>query len=113
MAVTNFIDRIRIGDSTDEIAIGSSAYGECSTAAGTKAKTVDIPGFALNPGTTIHVKFINSNSASSPTLNVSDTGAKAIVLHGSTAAGTSSETSGWYAGAVISLTYDGTYWIRD
>ena len=113
MAVTNFIDRIRIGDSTDEIAIGSSAYGECSDAANEQHKTVNIPGFVLNPGTTIHVKFINSNSASSPTLNVSNTGAKAIASYGSTAVGTSNETSGWYAGAVITLTYDGTRWIRD
>ena len=27
--------------------------------------------------------------------------------------GVVSETSGWEAGAVLSLTYDGTYWVRD
>ena len=112
MAVTNFIDRIRIGDSTDEIAIGSSAYGECDTAAGTKAKTVNIPGFVLNKGTTIYVKFINRNSASNPTLNVSNTGAIAIMQYGGTAAGTTDSTTGWYAGAVVPLTYDGTNWVK-
>lgn len=112
MAVTNFIDRIRIGDTTDEIAIGSSAYGECDTAAGTTAKTVNIPGFVLNKGTTIYVKFINRNSAGSPTLNVTGTGAKPIVQYGSTAASTTDATSGWYAGAIVALTYDGTSWVK-
>ena len=113
MAVTNFIDRIRIGDSTDEIAIGSSAYGECDTAASTAAKTVNIPGFVLNKGTTIHVKFTNVNSATNPTLNVSNTGAKPIVQFGTTAAGTTEETSGWRKDAILTLTYDGTSWVRD
>lgn len=113
MAISNFIDRIKIGNSTGEIAIGSSAYGVCDSLASTTAKTVYIPGFTLNPGTTIHVKFENVNSAANPTLNVSSTGAKPIVLYGSTPADTAAETTGWHAGAVIALTYDGTSWVRD
>ena len=114
-SIGNFIDRIQLGDDeADQIAIGSSAYGVCNTAANEAAKTATIPGFALNPGTTIHIKFTNSNSASSPpTLNVSNTGAKSIMQYGTTNVGTDEETTGWQAGAILTLTYDGTNWIRD
>jgi len=70
-------------------------------------------GFVLYEGVTVHVKFINTNSVASPTLNVNGTGAKEIKLYGTTAAGTDAERGGWQAGAVVSFTYDGTYWIRD
>lgn len=112
--IGNFIDRIQIGtDDAHQIAIGSSAYAVCTTAANTAAKEVNIPGFALNTGTTIHIKFNNANSAASPTLNVSGTGAKAIMQYGTTNTGTAEETSGWRAGAIVTLTYDGTNWVRD
>ena len=113
MAVTNFIDRIRIGDSTDEIAIGSSAYGECSDAANEQHKTVNIPGFVLNKGTTIHVKFTYANTASDPTLNVSNTGNIPLRLYGTTAMGGTASTTGWNNNAILTLTYDGSGWIRD
>lgn len=93
--------------------INDGNYGVCSTAAGTAAKTVSIPGLIVQPGVTIHVKFTNTNSASNPTLAVNSTPAKSIVLYGTTAIGTTAETTGWNAGAVVALTYDGTYWIRD
>ena len=113
-AIGNFIDRIQIGnDEAHQIAIGSSAYGVCDTIANEAAKTVNIPGFSLNTGTTIHVKFTYSNTANNPTLNVSSTGAKSIKQYGTTAAGTDADTSGWQSGAVLTLTYDGTNWIRD
>ena len=59
------------------------------------------------------VKFTNSKSASSPTLNVNSTGAKPIYRYGTTKASTSTTVSGWTAGAVQMFTYDGTGWIRD
>ena len=93
--------------------VNDGNYGVCSTAAGTAAKTVSIPGLIVQPGVTIHVKFTNTNSASNPTLAVNSTPAKSIVLYGTTAIGTTAETTGWNAGAVVALTYDGTYWIRD
>lgn len=112
--ITNFIDRIQLGnDETHQIAIGSSAYGVCSTAANEAAKTVTIPGFTLNTGTTVHVKFNNANSAASPTLNISSTGAKPIIQYDNTPAGIIDETTGWQAGAILTLTYDGTSWVRD
>ena len=113
-AIGNFIDRIQIGnDDPHQIAIGSSAYGICNTNANEPSKTVNIPGFTLNPGTTIHVKFTNTNTASNPTLNISNTGAKGIVIYGSTTSGADGYYTGWQAGAVLTLTYDGTNWVRN
>ena len=57
-------------------------YGTCSTAAGTAAKTVACTGFTLATGSEITVKFTVTNTASSPTLNVNSTGAKAIYYNG-------------------------------
>ena len=53
-------------------------YGTCSTAAGTAAKTVALPGFALTTGAEVTVSFAATNTASNPTLNVNGTGAKPI-----------------------------------
>ena len=88
-------------------------YGVCETAASTAAKTVSINGFNLIVGAAIDVKFKNTNSASSPTLNVNSLGAKPIVRYGTTSVGTSSTTNGgWPAGAVLHLIYDGTSWVQ-
>ena len=112
--VSGVIEKIQTGGSNGTTyAIASTAYGYCDTAANEPAKTVDMDGFKLNEGVTIHVKFANANSAGSPTLNINDTGAKPIVQYGTTAVGTSNETTGWYAGAILTLTYDGTSWVRD
>lgn len=53
-------------------------YGSCATAAATAAKTVTIDGFVLEPGVRVSVYFSNMNTAASPTLNVSGTGAYTI-----------------------------------
>ncbi|MCM1045651.1 MAG: tail fiber domain-containing protein [Candidatus Gastranaerophilales bacterium] len=53
-------------------------YGTCTTASSTATKTVGCIGFVLEFGATIKVKFINTNIAANPTLNVQNTGAKAI-----------------------------------
>lgn len=88
-------------------------YGVCSTTASTKAKTVDIDNFELVEGAMVIVKFKNANSASSPTLNVSGTGAKPMYRYGTTAVSTGTTSTGWYAGAVQLFIYDGTGWVRD
>ena len=62
-----------------------SAYGTCSTAAGTAAKVVnDIPNFSLSTMSRVIVFFVNENTASSPTLNVNGTGAATIYTPTST-----------------------------
>lgn len=89
-------------------------YGYCETAAATAAKTVTVGGtFTLATGAFVIVKFKYANSASSPTLNVNGTGAKPIYQYGTTKVSTSSTTTGWTAGAVQLLVYDGSGWIRD
>lgn len=86
-------------------------YGTCTTAAKTAAKTVTISGVTeLTTGLTIHVRFTNANGVADPTLQVNSLTAKAIKRYGTTAPSTSAASS-WNAGAVVSLTYDGTYWM--
>lgn len=101
----------------DGVALSASGstthYGVCSTAAATAAKTVDIPGFSLVVGAKITVKFTYANSVASPTLNVSGTGAKPMYRYGTTAMSTGTTTNGWVAGAVQTLVYDGTGWIKE
>lgn len=93
--------------------VGSTLYGTCSTAAATAAKVVTCSDFSeLVTGVTIHVKFTYSNTASSATLNVNSTGAKNLCSYGTTRVGTTEKTS-WKAGAVVSLTYDGTSWVMN
>lgn len=62
-------------------------YGSCATATATVEKVVACTGFALVAGSRIIVKFTNTNTAASPTLNVNGTGAKPIFYRG-TAIGT-------------------------
>ena len=57
-------------------------YGSCSTAAATAAKAVACTGFVLITGSEITVKFTVTNTAANPTLNVNNTGAKAIYYRG-------------------------------
>lgn len=104
---TGYITSVKVNSGAIQN-IGSSAYGVCETAAGTAAKTVDMTGFVLTTGATIHVKFTNSNTAASPTLNVNGTGAKAIKKF-TINPGTNLFTS-WAATEIVSLTYDGTNW---
>ncbi|MGE9999750.1 hypothetical protein [Desulfovibrio sp. SGI.133] len=80
-------------------------YGTCSTAAGTAAKVVSIPGFALATGAEVTVRFTVTNTASSPTLNVNSTGAKGIRYKNAAV------PSGYIvANKTYRFVYDGTYW---
>ena len=55
----------------------------CSTAAATAAKTISLEDYELKDGNVIYIKFTNDNTATSPTLNINSTGAKAINYRGS------------------------------
>lgn len=89
-----------------------SGYGTCSTAAATAAKVVSIAdtNWRLVTGCIIGVKFTNSNSASSVTLNVNSTGAKNIWYNNAKYTSTSTSICG-YKDRVIYYMYDGTYWV--
>lgn len=93
----------------------SPYYGTCATASATNAKVVtldvDDDNFVLVAGTTINVRFANSNTAASPTLNVNSTGAIAAKEYGTTAVGGTEATS-WHVGEVVTFVYDGSYWMR-
>lgn len=90
--------------------IGSTLYGICNTAATTAEKVVVLPEFdTLLVGSTIHVKFVNGNTAADPTLTVGSTAAKPIYIYGTVAPG-STTASTWAANSMLSLTYDGTAW---
>lgn len=104
------IGKIKQGSTTHLVA--STAYGTCDTAAATAAKVAtiqDSQAFTLMTGVTVHIKMTNANGVASPTLNVNSTGAKRIKRYGTTDPGTAASSS-WNAGAVVSFTYDGTYW---
>lgn len=87
--------------------IASTAYAICTTSATTAAKVATVQNnhaFSLVEGETIHVYFKYSNTASSPTLNINNTGAKPIRQHGSTAP--VGWGSAWRDQSIISFTYN-------
>ena len=79
-------------------------YYECSTAAGTAAKTVSASGYTLTNGGCIRIKMTNANTADNVTLNINSTGAKALYYDGAQA----SSSNSWEAGDVLEVYYDGT-----
>lgn len=82
-----------------------SNYAVCETAGDAAAKTVEVAGFTLGTGKNVVVKFENANTAASPTLNVSGTGAKPITFQGSAI-----RAEYLRAGGIYQLVYDGTNW---
>lgn len=67
---------------TGDMAVLGYGYGVCSTAGATAAKSVSITNTVLTPGGIIAVLFQNAFTASSPTLSVNGSAAKAIKLFG-------------------------------
>ena len=57
-------------------------FGVCSTAAESKEKVVTCVGYKLATGSRIEVKFSTTNTATEPTLNVNNTGAKPVFYRG-------------------------------
>ena len=90
-------------------------YCTCDTDSGTVEKIVSVTGFVLEEGARVTVNFLDSNTASSPTLNVHNgrgyTGAKAIMYRGTSSVSGSSNYYRWQAGDIIDFIYDGTNWV--
>ena len=107
--LSSFIGQIKIGDNV--YPVGSTLFGLCSTDASEAAKVVNANNLTtasfttLATGITVHIKFANANSASSPTLQVGNTTAKPISNPGG--------TIDWSANSIISFTYDGTNWVMN
>ena len=91
--------------------ISNTSYVTCSTAAGTAAKVATLENFTLSVGAAVKVKFTNTNTATNPTLNVNETGAKYIYTNTGAHVGKTPDTS-WAAGEIVELVYDGTKWVR-
>lgn len=83
----------------------ASSFGVCETESATIGKVVTIEGAAPVAGRRICVKFTHGNSASEPTLNVNNLGAKPITMDGQ-----SVYTGCFDAGGVYEFMYDGTNW---
>ena len=76
--MANVINSLKLGDGTY---VFTTPYATCNTAAATAAKVATITpssNFSLEKGARVAVQFDNANTAGSPTLNVNNTGAKAI-----------------------------------
>ena len=91
----------------------------CPTGAGTAAKVVtldnDDGNFSLTAQTIVAVTFTSGNTATTPTLNVNNTGAKTIAINSSATAyttGNGTTLNTWGAGETVIFTYTGTYWIH-
>ena len=82
---------------------GNVVYATSSDSASTVAKTATIVSgtlTTLTSGVQAIVKFADTNTASSPTLNVGSTGAKSIKRYGTTAVGQNQNES-WVAGSPV------------
>lgn len=103
------------GDSLDQLfstnihthtnASMGQAFGTCSTAAATAEKTVSIDGFQLENGAIIPIYFSYTNTATSPTLNINNTGAKAIYYNNAAIADRNADQ---VHSGVMTFMYDGT-----
>ena len=79
-------------------------YTTCSTAAETVDKVVTLDNFVLTTGSKVYVKFTVANTASNPTLNVSGTGAKAIIFNNANI------PASYLKIGLYEFIYDGSYW---
>lgn len=107
----SYASKVIIGNKTH--LVGSNLYGICNSEASAVTKVVELPDFdRFLVGVTVHVKFTYSNTAAEPKININSLGEKPLYLYGTTYPGVTPDTS-WDAGAVLSITYDGTAWIAN
>ena len=128
--VTNYINSLSInvtelGTKVTNLGNQISSLGNkvytCSTASGTKNKTVSIPNIDTpSIGTHITVVFTNGNSIASPTLGINGTSSDEIRMSGedgtlipfTTTYGSSTTAPySWQSNTTLDLYYNGTYWI--
>ena len=88
---------------TGDMATLGYGYGVCSTAGATADKTVSITNTVLTIGGIIAVNFQNAFTASSPTLSVNGSAAKAIKMFGS-----AMPMGKVHANTILIMNYDGT-----
>ena len=110
-------------ESLANVLSGANASGICYTNVGEPAKEVSISGFSLYQGVTVRVMFLNGNTGANPTLNVNNTGAKAIYVLTNGARVAPKLKKGYWQGAstasdamwqpytILDLMYGGAYWM--
>lgn len=86
---------------------GGIAFATCDTAADVTAKVAACSDFKLETGAVVAVKFTNTNTATSPTININNTGAKYMVGY----ANYVPATYLWKPGQTVLFLYDGTYYV--
>ena len=86
-------------------------YCVCPTAAATAAKTASLTGFSLQSGSTVYVKFENTNAAANVTLNINGTGAKPVYARGSQVGSTNLGVDTLKANYIYLMVYDGSNYI--
>ena len=101
--VQAILNKIQPLATTGDMATLGFGYGVCSTAGATAAKTVSITNFVLTPGSIFAVNFQNAFTASSSTLSVNGSTAKAIKLYGN-----AMPMGKVHNNTILVMSYDGT-----
>ena len=101
--VQAILNKIQPLAQTGDMAVLGYGYGVCDTAGATAAKTVSITNTLLTPGGIIAVLFQNAFTASSPTLSVNGSAAKAIKLYGN-----AMPMGKVHNNTILVMNYDGT-----
>lgn len=101
--IQSILNKVQPVVDNNTVAGFGNGYAISTTAGATAAKEVTINGFTPTIGGVFSVLFQNAFSASNPTLNVSNTGAKDLMLFGSAL-----PAAFVPAGTILTLTYDGT-----
>ena len=100
----------KTGEKVDTGKDGKQLFAKCLTASdiATKTATITPPtSFSLYVGATVSVTFNESNTATSPTLNVNSTGAKPIYAFGAAL----SRIYYWVAKSTVQFVYNGSAWV--
>ena len=92
----------------EEIKESRPKFGISTTESSVADKVVTCEDFLLYEGAIVNVKFTTQNTATAPTLNVNNTGAK--VIQAKDNAISPDSPFSWKAGAIIEFVFDGTYW---
>lgn len=98
--ITHNIDLPFVGDDIVKIDSLAGAYGKCFSSPEEQEKTILLDNFELFVGVTIHVTFINANTAQNPVLKINN----------GTAVPFYNNKTLWADNETIALTYDGEYW---
>lgn len=112
LPVTTSADGLMTSSDKIKLNYTNIAWGTCSTAAGTAAKTITLSGnnkWALTAGSIVVILFSNTNTANNPTFNVNGTGAKSVYYQNAIIS-TSSLNYGGYKNRPMIFIYDGNYY---